>query len=131
MEFVTVSEAYITIKDHKENFPEKPSFALINPSNSDIEKFSKSIFDQIKQNISQSTNVNHWKNNTSAIDWFKAINNKLFVCLFMISKAFIHPDFITRSIWESTQVFKANNTYCRQRFENYDAFQKNFFVPLH
>ena len=98
MKFVTVSEAYITIKDHKENFPEKPSFALINPSNSDIEKFSKSIFVQIKQNISQSTNVNHWKNNTSAIDWFKAINNKLFVCLFMISKAFIHPDFITRSI---------------------------------
>ena len=47
------SEAYITIKDHKENFPEKPNFRLINPSKSDMGKVSKCILDQINQNISQ------------------------------------------------------------------------------
>ena len=73
---MAVSEACITIKGHKENFLEKPSFTLFNPSNSDITKFSKCILGQTKQNISQSTNVDHWKNDTPAIDWFKAINNK-------------------------------------------------------
>lgn len=113
MKFVTVSEAYITIKDHKENFPEKPSFALINPSNSDIEKFSKSIFVQIKQNISQSTNVNHWKNNTSAIDWFKAINNKPQWTLFVFDIESFYPS-ISLDLYESTQLCKTINTCCRQ-----------------
>ena len=70
------SEAYITIKDHQENFPEKPSFRLINSSKSDIGKNSKLILDQINKNILQNTNVNQWKNSTSIIDWFKAINKE-------------------------------------------------------
>ena len=76
MESMDESETHITIKDHKEDFPEKPNFRLINPSKSDIGKVSKRIFDQINQNISQNTNVNQWKNSTSVIDWFKAIDNK-------------------------------------------------------
>ena len=34
MERLQNSEAYITVKDHKENFPANPSFRLINPSKS-------------------------------------------------------------------------------------------------
>ena len=76
MECMDESEAHITIKDHKKNFPEKPNFRLINPSKSDIGKVSERIFDQINQNISQNTNVDQWENSTSVIDWFKAVNNK-------------------------------------------------------
>ena len=49
MEFMAVSEACITIKGHKENFLEKPSFALFNPSNSD-ENFDVLIgcFDRVE-----------------------------------------------------------------------------------
>ena len=32
------SEAYITVKNHKEDFPHKPSFRLINPSKSELGK---------------------------------------------------------------------------------------------
>ena len=71
MECIEESEAYIMIKDYKENFPEKSSFRLISHSKSDFRKVSKLILDQINQNISQSTNVNQWKNNISIIDWFK------------------------------------------------------------
>ena len=92
MEFMDESEAYVTIKDHKENFPEKPSFRLINPSKSDIEKISKRILHQINENISQNTNVNQWKNSTSVIDWFKAIYNKSqYTFIFLTLKAFINP----------------------------------------
>ena len=55
MECMDESEAYITIKDHKKNFPEKPRFRLINPSTSNMGKVSNHIFDQINQNISQNT----------------------------------------------------------------------------
>ena len=34
MERMEESEAYITGKDRKEDFPQKPSFKLINPSKS-------------------------------------------------------------------------------------------------
>ena len=39
------TEAYITVKDHKEGFPPKLSFRFINPSKSDIGKISKNILD--------------------------------------------------------------------------------------
>ena len=39
------TEAFITVKDHKENFPHTLSFTLINPSISDIGKISKTVID--------------------------------------------------------------------------------------
>ena len=41
------SECYITIKDHKEDFPNKLSCRLINPSKSDIGKVSKQILTKL------------------------------------------------------------------------------------
>ena len=52
------NESYITIKDHKENFPNKISCRLINPSKSDIEKINKTILDKIISKIVSLTNVN-------------------------------------------------------------------------
>ena len=43
------TEAYITVKDHKEGFPQKLSFQLINPSKSDIRKISKNLLDKINK----------------------------------------------------------------------------------
>ena len=77
IECIDESEAYITIKDHKEKFPEKAGFRLSNPSKSDIRKVSKHTLDQINHKVSQNTNVNQWKNSISVTDWCKAINNNL------------------------------------------------------
>ena len=41
------SEAYITVKDHKEDFNAKPSFRLINPSKQEIGKISKQLIEDI------------------------------------------------------------------------------------
>ena len=38
------TEAFLTIKDHKEGFPHTLSFRLINPSKSDIGKIRKSVW---------------------------------------------------------------------------------------
>ena len=71
------TEAYITVKDHKEGFPHKLSFRLINPSKSDIGKISKKLLDKTNKILILNTIVNQWKNSTPVIDWFKnmAIKN--------------------------------------------------------
>ena len=45
------SESYIIIKDHEEDFPQKISCRLINPSKSDIGKISKHILEITNQQI--------------------------------------------------------------------------------
>ena len=70
------NEAYITIKDHKEDFPNKISCRLINPSKSDIGKISKQILDKINFKIKSETKLNQWKNSTSVIEWFNNTPNK-------------------------------------------------------
>ena len=62
------TEAYITVKDHKDSFPHKLSFCLIKPSKSDIGKISKKLLEKIKKIVILNTNVNQSKNTTTAID---------------------------------------------------------------
>ena len=70
------TEAFLTIKDHKEGFPHTLSFRLINPSKSDIGKISKSLLHSINENILKQTNVNQWRNTPQGITWFKNIKSK-------------------------------------------------------
>ena len=70
------TEAYITIKNHKEGFPNKLSFRLLNSSKSDIGKISKNILDRISKSLIALTHANQWKNTSSVIYWFKNIPNK-------------------------------------------------------
>ena len=71
--------AYITAKDHKEEFPEKPSFRLIKPSRSAIGKISKIIPDKVNKVIIESTKLNQWKITDIVIKWFKSIENTVFI----------------------------------------------------
>ena len=48
VERVSDGNAYITVKDHEEKFPEKPSF-IINPSKSEFKKISKIILDKVNK----------------------------------------------------------------------------------
>ena len=70
------TEAYITIKDQKEGFPNNLSFRLLNPSKSDIGKISKNFLDRINKSLIAFTHANQWKNTSSVIGWFKNIPNK-------------------------------------------------------
>ena len=70
------SEAFITLKDHKPNFTNKPTCRLINRCKSEIGKISKQILEIIKSQIIKATNLNQWKNTDEVIQWFNGINNK-------------------------------------------------------
>ena len=51
-------DAFITLKDHKENFQSNPKCRLINPAKSELGKVSKVILDSINNSIRSATNVN-------------------------------------------------------------------------
>ena len=85
------SESYITVKDHKEDFPHKISCRLINPSKSDIGKISKHVLDKINQNLRSVTEVNQWKNSHSVIDWFSNIRNKRNTSFFVFDIESFYP----------------------------------------
>ena len=85
------SESYITVKDHKEDFPHRLSFRLINPSKSDIGKISKYVLDKINQKLRSVTEVNQWKNSHSVIEWFKNIRNKRNASFFVFDIESFYP----------------------------------------
>ena len=70
------SETYITIKYHKESFPNEIPCCLKNPSKSSIGRISKVILDKINKHIQKETSVNQWKNTSSVIEWFANIKEK-------------------------------------------------------
>ena len=76
MECLQTSEAYITVKDHKEDFPGNPSFRLINPSKTDVGRISKKILDRINKDLVQKTCVNQWKSDKEVIGWFNNLESR-------------------------------------------------------
>lgn len=70
------SSAFITLKDHKNNFRNNPSCRLLNPTKSEIGHISKAILDRINTNVLHASNVNQWKNTNAVINWFNNIPDK-------------------------------------------------------
>ena len=76
-------DAFITLKDHKPNFANKPTCRLINPTKSEIGKVSKKTLDRINSTIAKKRNFTQWKNIAAVINWFTSIKNKQhssFIC---------------------------------------------------
>ena len=64
-------KAFITLKDHKPNFPNNIKCRLINPAKSNLGKISKKILQKINSKIRQSTGVLQWRGTPAVISWFK------------------------------------------------------------
>ena len=72
----TQTPAFITLKDHKDNFINNPSCRLINPSKPEIGRISKGILERINKNIVTKTKANLWQNTNTVIQWFNNIKDK-------------------------------------------------------
>ena len=69
-------EAFISLKDHKENSENNPKCRLINPAKSDSGKISKLILDKVNTRLRTILNVNQWRNTQNVIEWFGNIEQK-------------------------------------------------------
>ena len=76
MNMIELGQAYITIKDHKPNFPAMASFRLINPAKSQLGKVSKQILEKINKQLKKDLNLNQWRSTAEALKWFKNVENK-------------------------------------------------------
>ena len=83
METMAKKEAYITLKDHKDNFADRLPCRLINPAKPEMGVVSKHILDSINGRLKEMLDVTMWKNSMAVIEWFQKIEDKnscIFVC---------------------------------------------------
>ena len=67
---------FVSLKDHKPNFPNSPDCRLINPCKPEIGKISKKILSNIVTTVRKKSGLIQWKNTDEVLDWFKRIPNK-------------------------------------------------------
>ena len=92
VEMTATKEAFITLKDHKDNFKNKPTCRLINPSKQEIRKISKQILDSINKKLLNAMRVNQWKNTSSVLQWFKQLPNKQRCAFITFDVVEFYPD---------------------------------------
>ena len=100
------NEAFITIKDHKPNFPNTVACRLLNPCKSEIGKISKIYLEKINCSIRTSSNLNQWRNTKSVIDWFKDIPNKHQSCFIKFDIVSFYPSISKNVLNEALQFSK-------------------------
>jgi hypothetical protein len=59
---------FVTLKDHKENFIDRPQCRLINPAKKELGGVVKIKLEEINREIRYTTGVNQWQ---STQKWFK------------------------------------------------------------
>ena len=83
MDTLARKDAFLTLKDHKDNFANNLPCRLINPAKSEIGLISKRILDRINGELKNKLNVQQWKNSLDVTTWFTAIAEKrrcVFTC---------------------------------------------------
>ena len=76
IEGIALKQSFLTIKDHKEDFPGKLSFRLITPAKSNMGQISKSILDRVNSKVREETRYNQWRSTKDTLLWFRQLENK-------------------------------------------------------
>ena len=82
MDIMAKNNAYITLKDHKDNFAHSLPCRLINPAKSEMGIVSKRILEDIGRKLKEKLDVTMWKSSAAVIQWFQEIEDKS-NCTFM------------------------------------------------
>ena len=104
------TEAYITIKDHKDEFPNQIPCCLINPSKLNIGKISKAILDTINKNVVRSTEINQWKNTSNVLDWYANYTDKNKASFVQFDIENFYPSITSDLLYNSIQFRKEVTT---------------------
>ena len=70
---MSLETAFITVKDHKSDFPAKYNFRLINPAKSQMGRVSKVILERVNKEIRRKLGLNQWQSSNEALEWFHRI----------------------------------------------------------
>ena len=92
--------SFITLKDHKEKFLNRPNTRLLNPAKNEIDRISKHLLQNINTHLSEKMEVNEWKNTESVINWFKNISNKHLYKFLMFDIKDFYSSIKEKLLWE-------------------------------
>ena len=104
IECIAKNNAFVTLKDHKQNFRSATPCRLINPCKSELGKISKIILENINKTLTNKLNVNQWKNTEMDIQWFKSIEQKSKCSFIQFDIMEFYPS-ITEKILEDVIIF--------------------------
>ena len=104
IEQIANTPAYITLKDHKDNFISRPKTRLINPAKSEIGKIAKFKLQQMNEIIRMKTNLTQWKNTDSVLDWFNSLESKPEAQFCILDVVDFYPS-ITESLFNEALCF--------------------------
>ena len=102
--------AFVTLKDHKDNFHRNTPCRLINPAKSEIGKISKQYLDNINYSIRQKKRLNQWTNTASVISWFKKSTSNKKNCKFLKFDIENFYPSISENLLENALGFAAHHT---------------------
>ena len=127
-ESLAQTPAFITLKDHKQNFRTSHPCHLINPSKSELGKVSKVILENVTKNLVKSLKVNQWRNMDSVINWFNTIENKC-QC-FLNSQTSQSFTLVYQKIFQTPQSTLQNNTqtYLMKISKLLNIVVNNFYI---
>ena len=74
IEQMAPNPAFVTIKDHKENFQNDTKCRLLNPAKSEIGVISRHHLQGINAEIRATAMFNQWRSTGAVLDWFNAAN---------------------------------------------------------
>ena len=75
MECHSKSNAFITIKDHKQEFPNSIKCRVINPASNNLGKVSKWILDKVNHACRDVSRVNQWRSTQEVLQWFSHVHS--------------------------------------------------------
>ena len=75
MERHSESNAFLTIKDHKQDFPNSVKCRIINPASNTLGKLSKRVLDKINSKCRAASIVSQWRSTQDVFDWFTHVHN--------------------------------------------------------
>ena len=76
MEIYAEREAFITLKDHKEDFQQRPQCRLINPAHPEMGIVSKQLLERCVKQVRETTSANQWRSTKDVIKWFSRLPDK-------------------------------------------------------
>ena len=91
IETFSKSEAHVLVKDHKDQFPHRIQYRLINPEKSKIGIISKQILTELVSSLSEITGLNLWRNSKAVLNWFSLLQNKQKLTFFKFDVCSFYP----------------------------------------
>ena len=123
-----MTDALITLKNHKPNFTSNPKYRLINPSNSELGKVSKFLIEKLNTIIRDKSLVNQWRDTYIVINWFKNINNKS-NCIFMqFDIEEFYPSISIGLLMEAINHTNSFVSMSTKRSKNHNAFSQIYLI---